>query len=126
MIPNDRQYLESHEWAKKEGDLVVLGITDFAVKHLTDLVYIKLPAAGDQLKKGDRFGEIESVKAVSDLMSPVDGEVVEVNSELVDALDRVANDPYHAGWMVKVRAPSGISSMLDAAAYQKVTEADGH
>ena len=80
MIPNDRQYLESHEWAKKEGDLVVLGITDFAVKHLTDLVYIKLPASGDQLKKGDRCGEIESVKAVSDLMSPGDGEVVEVNS----------------------------------------------
>lgn len=125
MIPNDRQYLETHEWAKKEGDLVVLGITDFAVKHLTDLVYIKLPAVGDQLKKGDRFGEIESVKAVSDLMSPVDGEVVEVNADLVDALDRVANDPYNAGWMVKVRSAS-ISGMLDAAAYQKVTEADGH
>lgn len=125
MIPNDRQYLESHEWAKQEGDHVVLGITDFAVKHLTDLVYIKLPVVGDQLKKGDRFGEIESVKAVSDLMSPVDGEVVEVNSELVDALDRVANDPYGAGWMVKVRS-SGISGMLDAAAYQKVTEAEGH
>jgi glycine cleavage system H protein len=125
VIPNDRQYLETHEWAKKEGDLVVLGITDFAVKHLTDLVYIKLPAVGDQMKKGDRFGEIESVKAVSDLMSPVDGEVVEVNADLVDALDRVANDPYNAGWMVKVRS-AGISGMLDAAAYQKVTEADGH
>jgi glycine cleavage system H protein len=126
VIPTDRQYLESHEWAKKEGDLVALGITDFAVKHLTDLVFIKLPVVGDTLRKGDRFGEIESVKAVSDLVSPVDGEVVEVNSELVDALDRVANDPYGAGWMVKVRNSGPIIGMLDAAAYQKVTDAEGH
>lgn len=121
MIPNDRQYLETHEWAKKEGDLVVLGITDFAVKHLTDLVYIKLPAVGDQLKKGDRFGEIESVKAVSDLYCPVTGEVVEQNQELLADLTILNKDPYTKGWMIKVRMekPAELEKLLDGKAYDK-------
>lgn len=120
--------MESHEWAKVEGDLVVIGITDFAVKHLTDLVFIDLPETGDQLTRGERFGEIESVKAVSDLNAPVSGEVVEVNDGLQDALDTVTNDPFEAGWMIKVRpdpdASAQLEQMLDAEQYQKVTEAD--
>jgi glycine cleavage system H protein len=127
VIPNECRYLESHEWARQEGNLIVVGITDFAVKHLTDLVYIDLPDVGEKIDQGERFGEIESVKAVSDLNSPLAGEIVEVNTELADNLDRVASDPYGAGWMIKVR-PSGanpIAHMLDAAAYQKVIESEG-
>lgn len=127
MIPNDRRYLESHEWAKADGDVVSIGITDFAVQHLTDLVFIDLPSVGDTLTKGERFGEIESVKAVSDLNAPVSGEVVEVNDEIADALERVAEDPYGAGWFVKVKMTdaSEMDSLLDDAAYKKVTEEDG-
>ncbi len=128
MIPNDRRYLETHEWAKKDGGLVVVGITDFAVKHLTDLVYISLPKVGDALSKGQRFGEIESVKAVSDLVAPVSGEVVEVNDGLSSALERIGADPFGDGWMVKLKPsnPGELDSLLDAAAYQKVTEAGDH
>ena len=103
MLPNDLRYLETHEWARLEGDVVTIGITDFAVKHLTDLVFIDLPEVGDNLSRGERFGEIESVKAVSDLNCPISGEVVEVNTELADALDKIANDPYGEGWMVKIK-----------------------
>jgi glycine cleavage system H protein len=126
VIPDDRRYLETHEWAKKDGGLVVVGISDFAVKHLTDLVYISLPTVGDPVARGERFGEIESVKAVSDLNSPVSGEVVEVNSGLADELDRIANDPYGDGWMIKVRTSDSLDPLLDARAYQKVTEEESH
>lgn len=128
MIPNDRRFLASHEWAKSEGDLITIGITDFAVQHLTDLVYIDLPSVGDELQKGERFGEIESVKAVSDLNAPISGEVVEVNDAIADSLETVAEDPYEAGWFVKIR-PSDASeheSLLDDAAYGKVTEEEAH
>lgn len=127
MIPTNCRYLESHEWARQDGDVVVVGITDFAVKHLTDLVYIDLPDVGETIEKGGRFGEIESVKAVSDLNSPIAGEIVAVNSELADNLDRVAQDPYGQGWMIKVRPSEKdpLSGMLDAAAYQKVIESEG-
>lgn len=127
MIPTNCRYLESHEWARQDGDLIVVGITDFAVKHLTDLVFIDLPEVGETIERGTRFGEIESVKAVSDLNSPVSGEIVEVNSELADNLDRVASDPFGAGWMIKVRpsASNTFDGLLDAAAYQKVTESEG-
>jgi len=128
VIPNDRRFLASHEWAKSEGDLITIGITDFAVQHLTDLVYIDLPSVGDELQKGERFGEIESVKAVSDLNAPISGEVVEVNDAIADSLETVAEDPYEAGWFVKIR-PSDASeheSLLDDAAYGKVTEEEAH
>lgn len=128
MIPNDRRYLESHEWAKPEGRLVAIGITDFAVKHLTDLVFIDLPAVGDQVQKGERFGEIESVKAVSDLNAPISGEVVEVNEALKDNLDKVADDPFGEGWMIRIQPSNAaeVNDLLDAAAYQRVTEAEAH
>lgn len=127
MIPTNCRYLESHEWARQDGDVIVVGITDFAVKHLTDLVYIDLPDVGETIEKGGRFGEIESVKAVSDLNSPIAGEIVEVNSELSDNLDRVAQDPFGAGWMIKVRPAEKdpLAGMLDAAAYQKVIDSEG-
>ncbi len=126
MAPTNCRYLESHEWARKDGDLVVIGITDFAVKHLTDLVFIDLPEVGEKMTKGERFGEIESVKAVSDLNSPISGDIVEVNSDLADNLDRIASDPFGEGWMVKVRPSSAnaLDGLLDAAAYEKVTLAE--
>jgi len=125
VIPNDRRYLETHEWAKQDGDLVVIGISDFAVKHLTDLVFISLPNVGDSLTQGERFGEIESVKAVSDLNAPISGEVVEVNDGLADELDRIGADPYGDGWMIKVRTSESLDHMLDSAGYTKVTEEAG-
>lgn len=128
MIPNDRRFLESHEWARQDGDLVVVGISDFAVKHLTDLVFVDLPSVGDRVEQGERFGEIESVKAVSDLNAPISGEIVEVNDELTDALEKVAEDPYGAGWMIKLRPsdPRQLEGLLDHVAYQKVTEQEAH
>ena len=126
MIPSDLRYLESHEWARQDGDTITIGITDVAVRHLTDLVFIDLPEVGDAVTKGERFGEIESVKAVADLNSPASGEVVEVNGDLADALDKIAGDPYGEGWMIKVKVsdPSELDGMLDAAAYEKSTEND--
>lgn len=127
MAPADRVYQESHEWAKKNGDLVVIGITKFAVEHLSDLTFISLPEVGATLEKGDRFGEIESVKAVSELFAPVGGEVVEINSALEDNVETVSTDPYEGGWMLKIR-PSGEvrwGDFLDAAAYEKHVEAEG-
>ena len=87
MRPNDRSYMKSHEWCKIDGDTATIGITDFAVSHLSDLVFLDLPAAGTTVTIGESFGEIESVKAVNDLYAPVSGEVVEANSDLSDNLE---------------------------------------
>ncbi len=125
MRPNDRKYLKSHEWAKREGDLVVIGITDFAVAELNDLVFLDLPTVGKTLKAGDEFGEIESVKAVSAMYSPVSGTISAVNTALADDLEVLAKDPFGAGWMIKLK-PSKIAEydgLLDAAAYEKNTAA---
>jgi glycine cleavage system H protein len=103
MYPDDRKYCETHEWAKVDEDLVIVGITDYAVKELTDLTYLELPQTGESFKAGDPFGVIESVKATSDLYAPVAGEVVAVNESLPDALDLFNEDPYSAGWMIKLR-----------------------
>ncbi len=122
MIPNDRRYLETHEWAKLDGSIVAVGITDFAVKHLTDLVYIDLPSVGDRVSKGERFGEVESVKAVSDLNAPISGEIIAVNDALAGDLEIVTRDPYGEGWMIKVKVQSAAEyqALLDAAAYEQV------
>lgn len=127
MRPADRRYLASHEWAKKEDGLFAVGITDFAVEKLGELVFIDLPKPGKKVAKGERFGEIESVKAVSDLYSPLAGEITEVNGRLVDALEILARDPFGTGWMIKVKpaAPSGYEGLLDAAGYEKVVEKEG-
>lgn len=129
MRPDDRRYLDSHEWAKPEGDTVVIGITDFAVEELShgnedDLVYCDLPEVGRQLETGETFGEIESVKAVADLNSPVGGEVVEVNAEIEEHLELLAQDPWGKGWLIRVRpSVKGLDHLLDAAGYEKVVAA---
>jgi len=122
MAPAENRYLESHEWARKDGNVVLVGITDVAVKHLSDLVYIDLPDAGTAVEQGQPFGEIESVKAVSELLSPVTGTIVAVHEDLVDNLGDLAEDPYGKGWMIKVEpdGDGGFEKLLTAEAYDKV------
>ncbi|NQU50113.1 MAG: glycine cleavage system protein GcvH [Planctomycetes bacterium] len=125
MRPSDRSYLESHEWAKLDGDVVTVGITDFAVEQLGELVYLDLPSVGDSVSSGDAFGEVESVKAVSDLNSPVGGEIVAVNDGLADELDALQNAPMAGGWLIQVRVSGAdaMDGMLDAAAYEELVVA---
>ncbi len=121
------KYAKTHEWVAVDGDIATIGITDFAVTALTDLVYVDLPAAGTQLTAGETFGEVESVKAVSDLYAPVTGEVVEVNDGLPDDLDALSEDAFGRGWMVKVRISGGdLDSLLDRAGYLQHGEPDSH
>jgi glycine cleavage system H protein len=101
--PNDRKYLETHEWHKPEGETVTIGITQFAADELTDITYVKLPKVGSKVTAGQPFGEIESVKATSDLYSGISGEVVAVNDSLNNDPGLVNRDSYGAGWMIKVR-----------------------
>jgi glycine cleavage system H protein len=121
----DLLYAETHEWVRVASDkgekVATIGITAFAVEALTDLVFIQLPNVGKTVTAGKPFGEIESVKAVSDLYSPVDGEVIAVNAKLPDNLGVLNKDPYNEGWMLKIRISdeSGLSKLMDAAAYEK-------
>ncbi len=129
--PPDVRYSESHEWARldEDGKTVAVGITDFAVKELQDLVFITLPKPGTKVARGQRFGEIESVKAVSDLIAPVDGEVLAVNGALEGKLEVLAQDPYGAGWMIQVRTAGGpevLAGLMDAEAYARFTREAGH
>ena len=110
--PSDRTYSKEHEWVLVEGDVAVVGITSFAQDQLGEVVYVDLPSAGDTLAAGDSFGEIESVKSVSELFAPVSGEIVDVNSALGDTPETVNADPHGAGWMVKVTLAD--ASELDA------------
>ena len=118
-IPADCRYAKSHEWAKKAGDLLVVGITDFAQHELGDIVFVELPPSGSKFKKDEAFGVIESVKAASDLFMPVGGEVVAINDELVPDPALVNRDPHGAAWLIKVKPsnPADFSSMMDATAY---------
>jgi glycine cleavage system H protein len=125
MRPADRRYLKSHEWCLVQNGVATIGITDYAVEHLSDLVFLDLPAVGATLTAGEPFGEIESVKAVSDIYSPVSGEVIEVNDTLPDNLDTLKDDAFGAGWMVKVRVGKESRELIDAAAYdQHVADSD--
>ncbi len=124
MRPDDLKYLKSHEWCRIEGETATIGISDFAVAHLSDLVFLDLPAEGTSLTAGDPFGEIESVKTVSDLYSPVTGEVVESNSELPDNLDLLGKDPFKAAWMIKVKVESEAEDLMDASAYEEHVKAE--
>lgn len=123
--PDDRRYTESHEWVKVDGETVLIGITDFAINELCngnegDLVYCDLPEAGRALDQGETFGEIESVKAVSDLYTPVAGEVVETNTAIEDHLEILSKDPWNQGWLVRIRPNSkDMPKMMDAAAYER-------
>lgn len=126
--PAELKYLASHEWARIEGDIAVVGITDHAQEALGDLVYIELPDVGDELKAGDEAGVVESVKAASDIYAPLTGEVVEVNSALVDSPEMVNSDPYNDGWMYKIRIADAaeIDDLLSAEDYDAAVEAEGH
>ncbi len=125
QVPADRRYSTEHEWALVEDDGTVrIGISEFAQHELGDVIYVELPAVGSRVKQKDQMGEIESVKAVSDLFSPVTGEVVEINSEVKSKPELVNEDPYNGGWLVKVRPddPGELDNLLDSAAYQSQTE----
>jgi glycine cleavage system H protein len=120
-IPDDLQYTRSHEWVRTEGDIATVGITDHAQDELGDVVFVELPGEGATLEAGDSFGTVESVKAVSDLYTPVGGEVVEVNSSLEDAPEKINDDPFGEGWIVKLRT-SGEADLLSPEEYEKVVE----
>ena len=109
-------YSKSHEWARLEGDQAVIGITAFAQESLGDITYVELPQAGDTLAADKEFGSVESVKAASDLISPVDGEVLEVNTALEDAPEKCNSDPYGEGWLVRVKLSGKPEGLMDAAA----------
>lgn len=121
MYPADLKYTNDHEWIRLGGSDARVGITDYAQKQLGDIVYLELPQVGRTLKKGEVFGTVESVKAVSELYSPVDGEVIEVNSSLVQHPETVNSDP-HGAWMIAVRVSGDASNLLDADQYTKLTQ----
>ena len=116
-INPDLKYSKSHEWVRMDGDVAVIGISDFAQDALGDLVFVNLPQVGDDVTAGEAFGDVESVKAVSDLMSPVTGTVCEINEELLDAPENLNNDPYGA-WIIKVDNITDTEDLLDPAAYE--------
>ncbi|HRK29703.1 MAG TPA: glycine cleavage system protein GcvH [Tepidisphaeraceae bacterium] len=119
-IPTDRTYLETHEWHKADGDTVVIGITQIAVDQLTDITFVSLPKVGTKVTAGGRFGEVESVKATSDLYSGVDGEVIEVNDSLNTDPGTINRDPYNDGWMIKIKSSSPVTGgkLLSAKDYE--------
>ena len=123
--PTDLKYSKSHEWVKEEGGLTVIGISDFAQDALGDVVFVNLPEAGDDVTAGEAFGDVESVKTVSDLISPVTGKVAEVNSELSDAPEKINEDCY-AAWMIKVENVTDKEELLDAAAYDAHCQEEAH
>ena len=116
-INPDLKYSRDHEWVRMDGDVAVIGISDFAQDALGDLVFVNLPQVGDEVTAGEAFGDVESVKTVSDLLSPVTGTVAEINEELLDAPENLNNDPYGA-WIIKVENVTGSEELLDAAAYE--------
>jgi len=118
------RYMKSHEWARKDGDEIVVGITDYAQSTLSDIVYVELPEAGDTLAKGEQFGVVESVKAAADVYLPMGGEVVAINEELEDTPETVNEDAFGKGWMVRIKPsdPDEWDTLLDTAGYQKVVE----
>jgi glycine cleavage system H protein len=131
MNPKDLLYAETHEWTRVATEsgrkVATIGITAFAIEQLTDLVHMVLPKVGAKVTAGQPFGEVESVKAVSDLYSPVDGEVIAVHGELVNKLETLGSDPYNTGWMIKVALSdeSSLKKLMDAAAYEKQCAAQG-
>lgn len=122
--PGDLKYLDSHEYARLEGEIATIGISAFAVDQLGDIVFLELPDVGDAVEKGEKFGTVESVKAVEDLNSPVSGTVVESNTPLLDAPEQLVDDPYGEAWLIKVRVtdPNDLEDALSADAYREQVE----
>ncbi len=119
-VPVDLRYTKDHEWAKMEGDLVRIGITDYAVSELNDVTLVELPSVGTDVQANERFGEVESVKTVSELFAPVSGEVVEVNDELEESPEKVNETPYGEGWLVVIKPsdPAEFEALMDARNYE--------
>jgi len=133
MQPENLLYAKTHEWVHIEtdtpgGQIATVGLSEFALKALTDLVFIDLPNVGDGVEAGESFGEIESVKAVSALYSPVTGEIIAVNDSVGDRLESLGQDPYNEGWFVKIKfvGKEGLDQLLNFAAYQKFCESEAH
>jgi glycine cleavage system H protein len=121
-LPENLKYTKDHEWIKVEGDQATVGITDFAQGELGDIVFVEVETEGEALGQGDVFGTVEAVKTVSDLFMPVDGEVLEFNTELESSPEVVNEDPYEKGWMIKIKItdPSQLDELLEVKAYQEV------
>ena len=125
-IPDDLHYSKDHEWVRVDGNVAIVGITDYAQDSLGDVVYVELPKVGDDFAANESFGSVESVKAVSEVFSPVSGEVVGTNETLADTPEKVNEDPYGEGWMIRVQMsnPGEVDSMLTAAEYEDFTKAE--
>ncbi|MEZ6068612.1 MAG: glycine cleavage system protein GcvH [Planctomycetaceae bacterium] len=128
MDAKNLRFSKSHEWVRLEGDVATVGISDFAVKELTDLVHIELPSVGSRVAVGGNLGEVESVKAVSDLYAPVSGEVTEVNDALADDLAVLSDDAFGKGWIAKIRVTDAgeVQKLMDHAAYAAYCQSAGH
>ena len=124
LFPTEMKYSKDHEWMKEEDGVVVIGISDFAQDALGDVVFVNLPAEGDSVTAGEAFGDVESVKAVSDLVSPVTGTVCAVNEDLLDEPEQLNKAPYDA-WLIKVENVTGTEELLDAAAYEAFCAQEG-
>lgn len=123
-IPENLKYSQDHEWVRVEGNVAVVGITDYAQSELGDIVFVDIQTEGEELQQGELFGNIEAVKTVADALMPVSGKVIEVNSGLESAPESVNSDPYGKGWMIKVEMsdPEEVEELLDAAAYKEICE----
>lgn len=126
QLPKNLKYASTHEWARLEGNIVTVGITDHAQDALGDVVYVELPEVGDELSAGDEAGVVESVKAASDIYAPVSGEVIEINEALIDAPETINSDPYNEGWFYRMRVSdaSELDNLLAADEYQDQVEAE--
>lgn len=118
--PSDYRYTKDHEWIQAQGATAIIGITDYAQHELGDVVFVELPKVGAQIKAGESFGTVESVKAVSEIYAPASGEVTEINTKLNDTPETINSDPHKAAWLIKIKLadPKEISGLMDAAAYQ--------
>lgn len=125
-VPENLHYSKDHEWVRVDGEIAIIGITDYAQNSLGDVVYVELPKAGEDFSANEPFGSVESVKAVSEMFTPVSGSVVEINESLADEPEKVNSDPYGEGWMVRLRmsSPGEVDSLLTAAEYEDFTKAE--
>ena len=125
-VPEDLHYSKDHEWVRVDGDQAIIGITDYAQNSLGDVVYVELPKAEDEFAANEAFGSVESVKAVSEIFTPISGEIAEMNESLTDEPEKVNKDPYGEGWMIKVKmgTPGEVDSLLTGAEYEDFTKAE--
>ncbi len=125
-VPEDLHYSKDHEWVRVEGNEAIMGITDYAQNSLGDVVYVELPKGGDKFSAGESFGSVESVKAVSEVFTPVSGAVQRINESLADEPEKVNSDPYGEGWMIRIQMsnPGEVDSLLTAAEYEDFTKAE--